>query len=297
MKPRSYGPFKFVPINRRPKLVWPGGARVALWIVPNIEVFHLDNIMPGDENQRPGSRGGGTPMVREWAQRDYGNRVGVYRVMEVLEKYGIKGTVALNTDICHVCPEIIEDTVALGWEFMGHGKTNTHRQTEIPPEAERQHIFDIFDTIEKATGKRPRGWLGPGLQETWNTLDHLIEAGADYIADWVNDEQPYEMDVEGKKITSIPYSYEVNDSAVIVRQKHTAPEFERIMKEQFDVMYRDGAKTGRVLGICLHPFVIGQPHRIGALDRALEYICSHDGVWKATGSEIIDYYSEHCEKI
>ncbi len=291
MEPRSYGPFPFTPINRRPKISWPNGARVALWVIPNIEIFHLDNPMPGDSNERPGTGGRSrTPMVREWAQRDYGNRVGVFRVMEVLERHGIRATVALNSDICAAHPEIIEDAVKLEWEFIGHGKTNTHRQTEIEPESERQHVFDVIETIEKATGKRPLGWLGPGLQETWNTLDYLIEAGCTYIADWVNDDQPYLMDVDGKRIVSIPYSYEVNDSAVIVRAKHTAPEFERVIRETFDVLCREGAESGRVMAICLHPFVIGAPHRIGALDRALAHICSHEGVWKATGAEIVQHY-------
>jgi peptidoglycan/xylan/chitin deacetylase (PgdA/CDA1 family) len=289
MEPRSYGPFNFTPINRRPRITWPNGERVALWVIPNLEVFHLDIPMPGDALQRPGAAGP-TPMVREWAQRDYGNRIGIFRIMEVLERYGIRGTSALNSDLCDKHPEIVEQAVDLGWEFMGHGKTNTHRQTEIDPEAERQHVFDVIETIEKATGTRPKGWLGPGLQETWNTLDYLIEAGCTYVADWVNDDQPYLMDVDGKRIVSIPYSFECNDTVSIIRNKNTPLEYERIIREQFDVMYREGAHSGRVLAICLHPFVIGQPHRIGALDRALAYICSHAGVWKATGGEIVRHY-------
>lgn len=294
MQPSRYGPFKYVPINRRPKLTWPDGARIALWVIPNIEIFHLDVPMPGDANERPGERAR-PPMVREWAQRDYGNRVGVFRIMEVLAKHGVRATVALNSDICDAHPEIIEDALALQWEFMGHGKTNSQRQTEIPPESERQHIFEVLDRIEAATGRRPTGWLGPGLQETWNTLHHLVDAGCRYVADWVNDDQPYMMDIKGRRLVAIPYSYEVNDAPVIVRRKHEAGEFERIIREQFDVMYRESAGSGRVFAICLHPYVIGQPHRIGALDRGLEYICSHEGVWKATGEEIVRHYLDHCE--
>ncbi|MCB1744785.1 MAG: polysaccharide deacetylase family protein [Gammaproteobacteria bacterium] len=292
MEPRKYGPFPFRPINRRPALHFPNGERIALWVIPNLEVFHLDTPMPGDTLQRPGTAGAQVPMVREWAQRDYGNRVGVYRMMEVMQRYEVRGTVALNSDLCDAHPQVIEDTRALGWEFMGHGKTNTHRQTEIPPQTERQHVMDIFERIERATGTRPKGWLGPGLQETWNTLDYLIEAGCEYVADWVNDDQPYWMEIGGKRLVSIPYSFEVNDSVSIVRNKNSPLEFERIIRDQFDVMYREGESSGRVFAISLHPYIIGQPHRIGALDRALDYICGHAGVWKATGSEIVRYCVE-----
>ena len=289
MKPQSYGPFKYVPINRRPKLTWPQEARVALWVAPNLEVFHLDVGMPGDSNERPGPNAF-APQVRHWAQRDYGNRVGVFRIMEVLERHGIRATATLNSDLCDVCPEIIEDAVKLGWEFIGHCRTNTHRLTEIPPETERDMIFHVMDRIEKATGTRPKGWLGAGLQETWNSLDYLIEAGAEYVADWVNDDQPYLMNLNGKQLVSIPYSYEVNDAPVIIRGKHSPVEFERVIKDQFDILYREGEESGRVMAICLHPFVIGHPHRIGYLDRALSYIDSFDGVWKATGAEIVQHY-------
>lgn len=289
MKPQPYGPFPYVPINRRPKLTWPQGARVALWVIPNLEVFPLDVAMPGDANERPRADAQ-TPQIRQWGQRDYGNRVGIFRVMEVLKRYGIRATAALNSDLCDAAPAIIEDAVELDWEFMGHCRTNSQRLTEVPPEAERDMIFHVVERIERATGRRPKGWLGAGLQETWNSLDYLIEAGVEYVADWVNDDQPYLMDVGGKRLVSIPYSYEVNDAPVIVRSKHTPVEFERVIRDQFDVLYREGKDSGRVMAICLHPFVIGHPHRIGYLDRALRYIDSFEGVWKATGSEIVEHY-------
>lgn len=151
-------------------------------------------------------------------------------------------------------------------------------------------IFGTLDRIEKAIGKRPRGWLGSGLIETWNTLDYLVEGGVDYVCDWVNDDQPYLMDVGGKRLVSIPYSIEINDLPVILTGGHTAFEFRDMIRAQFDVLYREGAESARVMAICLHPFVIGQPHRIGALEEALAYICKHEGVWLATGSEIVDNF-------
>lgn len=289
MKPAPYGPFPYSPVNRRPKLALPNGARLALWVVTNIEFFALDKPMPGDGNERP-KPGDHTPMVRHWAQRDYGNRVGVYRVMDVLARHGIRSSVALNSAVCDHHPQLVEDCVGLGWEMMGHCRTNTERVTEVPPAEERALIAESLSRIERATGARPVGWLGAGLQETWSTLDHLLAEGCLYVADWVNDDQPYAMQLEGGTLVSVPYSYELNDLAAIVRSKYTPGEFERMIKDQFDVLWREGGESARVMAICLHPFLIGQPHRIGALERALDYISRFDGVWKATGEEIARHY-------
>lgn len=289
MKPAPYGPFPYSPINRRARLELPGGARLALWVVTNIEFFALDKPMPGDSNERPKPTDH-TPMVRHWAQRDYGNRVGVFRLMELLTAHGIRSTVALNSAVCDHHPQLVEDCVQLGWEFMGHNRTNTERLTEVPLQEERALIHESLERIGRATGRRPVGWLGSGLQETWNTLDHLAAEGCVYVADWVNDDQPYFIDAGGRRLVSVPYSYELNDLAAIVRSKSTPGEFERMIRDQFDVLWREGARSGRVMAICLHPFIMGQPHRIGALERALAYIDRFDGVWKATGEEIARHF-------
>ena len=289
MKPSPYGPFPYSPINRRPRLELPGGARLALWVVMTIEFFALDKPMPGDSNERPQPTDH-TPMVRHWAQRDYGNRVGVFRLMELLTAHGIRSSVALNSAVCDHHPELVEDCVKLGWEMLGHNRTNTERLTEVPLEQERALIRESLDRIARATGKRPVGWLGSGLQETWNTLDHLAAEGCLYVADWVNDDQPYFIEAGGKRLVSVPYSYELNDLAAIVRSKSTPVEFERMIRDQFDVLWREGAQSGRVMAICLHPFIMGQPHRIGALQRALAHIDRFDGVWKATGEEIARHF-------
>jgi allantoinase len=289
MQPAAYGPFRFSLINRRPRLRWPNDARIALWVITNIEFFALDRAMPGDSNERPKGNEG-TPQVRHWSQRDYGNRVGIVRLMELLRAHGIRSTVALNSDVCDHHPEILEECIKLNWEFMGHCRTNTERLNEIPAEQERQTIKHVLARITDVTGSRPVGWLGAGLQETWNTLDLLIELGCLYVADWVNDDQPYTMHVAGKSIVSVPYSYELNDMSAIVRSKYTPGEFERMIKDQFKVLYAEGAESGRVMAIALHPFIMGQPHRIAALDRALTFIDGFAGVWKTTGSEIARYY-------
>lgn len=287
MKPSRYGPFEYSPITKRPRIEWPNNARLALWVSPQVEFFPLDQSMPGDSLERP--QGGAKKlMVREWAQRDYGNRVGIFRLMEVMKAHGIRGTVGLNSDICDMHPQLIEEMTKLGWEFLGHCRRNTERLNEVPPEEEKALIQEVVDKIAAKTGVRPVGWLGAGLTETWNTLDYLIEVGIRYVADWVNDDLPYVMNVGGKEIVSIPYTYELNDNAVIMRAKHTPIEFERMIKDQFDVLYQEGH---RVMAIGIHPHVSGMPHRIRALDRALSYIDKFPGVWKATGKEIVEHYN------
>lgn len=150
-----------------------------------------------------------------------------------------------------------------------------------------------MSVIEEATGERPKGWLSPALTETFNTPDLLAEAGVRYLADWVNDDQPYPMKVRSGTLISMPYSIEVNDIPIFLGQGQTGPDFERIVRDQFDVLYREAEQTGKVMSICLHPFLISLPFRSLYLDRALEYIVSHDGVWLTTGGEIADYYIEN----
>jgi allantoinase len=282
MEPRRTGPFPYVPINRRPKVSWPGGARVALWVIPNIEVFPLDEPVPGGT--------GRAPDLINWAPREYGARVGIFRMMEVMARHGVRGTVALNSEVCDDYPEIIEDAKALDWEFMGHNQSNSRYLHLMEPEAERAVVNATFERIEAATGARPKGWLSSGLQESWHTLDYLLDAGATYVADWVNDDLPYLMDVGGRRIASIPYSTEINDLPQMLHKARSGEEFEGMIRRQFDTLYREGAEGGRVMAICLHPFVIGVPHRIGILDSALGYILGHEGVWCATGSEIVEHY-------
>ena len=288
MQPMDYGPFPYVPINRRPKWNWPNGARLAVWVIPNLEFFALGTPLAGHPWEKAHELK--APTVRAWGQRDYGNRVGVFRMMDVLAKHGIRATATTNADICDHHPQIIEDAVKLGWEFMGHNQSNARYLHLMSPEEERRVVLGTFDRIERATGSRPRGWLSSGLQESWETLDYLVEAGARYVADWVNDDQPYLMDVGGRRLCSIPYSTEINDLPQIIRAGRSADEFELMIRRQFDTLYREGAQSGRVMAICLHPFVIGVPHRIGALDSALAYILRHEGVWRATGSEIVEHY-------
>jgi peptidoglycan/xylan/chitin deacetylase (PgdA/CDA1 family) len=284
MKPQSYGPFPYSPIISRPRLEWPNGAHVALWIIPNIEYFSLE--------ERPGGYGPGKiPDVVMWSERDYGNRVGVFRIMDTLDRYGIRGTVALNSNLCAEHPAIMAEGEKRKWEWMGHNESNTRRLNDAAPGEEVQIIRNTLGTIAQHTGKRPVGWLSAGLQETWDTPDHLAAEGVEYVGDWCNDDQPYTMNLDaGRSIIAMPYTQQLNDKSSIERRYNTADEFRQMICDQFDVLYREGAKSGRVMAIALHPYLIGVPHRIGALDAALKYICKHKKVWKATGSEIARHY-------
>jgi allantoinase len=293
MKSAPYGPFPYSPIIRRPRLTWPEGAHLALWVIPNIEFFSLMEKVPA------GSGGPGTPVpdIPSWSARDYGNRVGVFRLMEVLDRHGIRATVALNSDVCGHHPEIMAEGQKRNWEWMGHCESNTRRLNEAPPGEEKGIIQRTLATIEKATGRRPVGWLGSGLQETWETPDLLVAHGCEYVCDWTNDDQPYEMRLGGaQRLISVPYSHEINDKPAFERAHRTADEFREMICRQFDVLYREGAESGRVMAIALHPYLTGVPHRIDALDAALAYIGRHPRVWKATGSEIARHYRAQIEK-
>ncbi len=284
--PIKHDRFAYSPIVDRPKITWPNGARLALWVIPNIEHFLFDR--PSTSITPITTRF--VPDVLNYSWRDYGNRVGIWRMIDVMEKYKVRGTVALNADVCDEYPRIIEAGKALNWEWMGHGKNNSMLMAERSEDEERAMIREIYDIIASKTGQKPRGWLGPALTETHNTLDLLAEAGFDYVGDWVNDEQPYDMRVKKGRMTSIPYSIEINDIPAFLDGKQSAESFGQMIKDQFDVLYEDSATTGRVMSICLHPFLIGHPFRSKYFDDALRHITSRQEVWLATGSEIIDAY-------
>ena len=281
--------FDYQPIIDREPLKLPGGAHVAVWVIPNVEYFVWGEPGIGITQVTANFK----PDVLNHSWRDFGARVGIWRMIEVLEKNGIKATVALNSYVCKHYPRIIEEGEKLGWEWMGHGRTNSEIINSQSSEDERAIVEEVAETIAKATGRRPRGWLGPALTESYNTLDILTEAGFDYVCDWVNDEQPYPIRTKSGPIVSIPYAIEVNDIPIFVARGGNAEEFYRMVVDQFDVLYEDGARSARVMAICLHPFLIGHAFRAKYLDNALAYITRHDKVWLAQGAEIVDWYKTH----
>ena len=281
---RNIDLFEYSPIVERAPIEWPAGARVAFYVGLNVEHFYAD--------QPSTSLNAGTaslvPDALNYGWRDYGPRVGIWRVMESLDRHGIRASVLLNSDVCDRYPQIIEAGRARGWAWLAHGKTNSMLHTGLSRADERTTLSEVVQTIERATGRRPRGWMGPALTETFETPRLLAELGLQYVLDWTNDDQPYRLTVPG--MLSVPYSVELNDIGVFVFKSYTGPEFVQMMKDQFDQLYADSSSGGRVMALALHPFVIGQPFRLRYLDEALEYIASHEGVWLTTSDEIAEHY-------
>jgi allantoinase len=281
--------YDYWPLIRRPRLELPNGAQLAFWIGLNVEHYELDKPST--------SIFGGTVMLKpdplNYGWRDYAPRVGIWRMMELLDKYGIRASVLLNSDVCSRYPEIIEEGNKRNWIWLAHGKNNSIFQANMELEDERRYLAEVVTTIRDATGKQPLGWLGPALTETFNTPDLLAELGVEYLLDWCNDDQPYPMKVKQGRMIGVPYTIEVNDIPVFLGQGHSPDRFYQMIVDQFDVLYEEGEQSGRVMCVALHPFLINQPFRHKYLDRALEYVTGHDGVWLATSDEIADWYLQN----
>lgn len=275
-------PFRQPP-DTKTVLEWPQGERVAMWVIPNVEYFRLDGPIPGVSDQ--------VPNIPAFAARDYGGRVGFWRIAELLDEFGVAASVALNSDVCEAYPDVTEKIASSGWEILGHNQSNSQRLVGLSEDDERDLIGRTLDTIEASTGQRPRGWLSSGLQEGYTTLSNLSRAGIEYVCDWVNDDEPYMFDAPGvRSLVSVPYTLEINDKPVIEQYGHSSSEFAARGKRQFDVLYREGAKSGKVMAIAIHPYLIGQPHRIHSLREILAYVTGHAGVWMTTGGAIANHY-------
>ncbi|MFQ5830268.1 MAG: polysaccharide deacetylase family protein [Candidatus Methylomirabilia bacterium] len=278
----------YVPINARPALSLPEGARLAVYCLVAVEEWPLDAPIPRAALTPPAGGPGPVPDVPNWAWHEYGMRVGFWRLKAVLDRHGVRATVALNASVCRSYPPIVEAALAAGWELMGHGLI---QKAMSRVEDERATIRETIRLIRDASGKAPRGWVGPGLIETWETADLLAEEGIEYCLDWVLDDQPVELRVRsGRRLVAIPYTLEVNDSPLFMVQHHPPQEFLRRATEQFDTLYAEGRESARVMAMGVHPFLMGVPHRIRYLDQALEHMRRQAGVLFWTGSEILDWY-------
>jgi allantoinase len=278
--------YDYSPIIKRPKLELPNGARVAFWIGLNIEYFEVGKPSTSIHGQTAALSP--DPLNHGW--RDYGTRVGLWRIMDILDKHGMRASVLLNADVCRHYPEIIEEGNRRDWAWLAHGRNNSTLQSGMELEQERAYLTDVVDTIRQTTGKQPRGWLGPALSETFNTPDLLEELGLSYVCDWCADDHPFRLNTRKGGMISVPYSIEVNDIPLFLGQGVSGPDFCQLVIDQFDVLYEEGRKTGRVMCLALHPFLIGQPFRSKYLDEALAHIKSHKDVWLPTSDEIADWY-------
>ncbi|MEM9223760.1 MAG: polysaccharide deacetylase family protein [Pseudomonadota bacterium] len=270
----------------RPRLSLPGGARVAVWVIVNVEVWRIDRAMPRTVLPPPMGKPL-LPDVPNWSWHEYGMRAGFWRHHDALVSRNIPATLALNGRVVETYPRVVTAAKEAGWEFMGHGDVQgpMHSLADQGGDIKR-----ALDSIEASTGARPRSWESPGLTETEETLDLLRAEGVEFLADWVIDDLPQEVSTPHGPIYTIPYSVETNDITVFALQNHPAEEFYRRGCAQFDRLYAEGEHNARVMAISVHPYITGVPHRIGALEALLDHVQSHGNALFMTASEIGDWY-------
>jgi peptidoglycan/xylan/chitin deacetylase (PgdA/CDA1 family) len=281
---RARTPYR--PIHERPALKLPGDARVAVWIIVNVENWSPAGPMPRAVLPPPM----GAPLlpdVPNWAWHEYGMRVGFWRFVDVLAARGLKCTFATNGSVGALYPQVWEAALKAGWDFMGHGFV---QRPMHKVEDEKAAIADTIEAIRAFTGSPPRGWESPGLTETDATLDLLAEAGIEYVADWILDDQPVPLATRAGEIVSVPYTVDVNDVLISAVQQLPSDAILQRGRDQFDRLWLDGAKAPRVMAISIHPYLTGVPHRIKYLEMLLDGILERDGVVIWTGAQILDWY-------
>lgn len=273
-------------IADRPRLVLPDAARVAVWVIVNVEEWDPKETMPRTVLTPPA---GGAPMpdIPNWAWHEYGNRVGFWRMLEVLDGFGIKAALAINGKAIGTYEPIAKAAHERGWEFIGHGFGQKNMQKVAD---EREDIRKTRDAIRAFTSKNPRGWLGPGLTETWETPDILVEEGFEYVCDWVLDDEPVVLKTRTKPIVNVPYTQECNDVAMMLIQHHKASEYQDRAIDQFDQIYADAKNSSRIMALVVHPYIMGAPHRLKHFAAAIEHIKRHPDVTFWTGEQIYDWY-------
>ncbi|NQW10973.1 MAG: polysaccharide deacetylase family protein [Alphaproteobacteria bacterium] len=285
MKLPTHDRYTYSALGTRADYTWPDGKRLAVCFCNNIEVFGFLSGLGSDSTVI-----GAPQTTRNYAWRDYGNRVGQWYLFDLLDEMQVPASHNLNSLLLDDCPEIGERIKQRGDEVVGHGRTNAERQDVLSEQDEARLIAECTESLTRHMGTQPRGWLGPYLAQTPVTLDLLKEAGYDYVMDWPADDQPFWMRTRSSPILSVPYSIELNDSPAMVFRQHSAREFEDMIVDQFDEMLHQSAKWPLVFTVVIHPFVIGQPFRLRALRRAMTHILEHrERLWITTPGEIAKY--------
>ncbi len=287
--------YDWSPLVNRGKLRWPGDARVAICVILNLGRMEWS---PPQGSFTPGLAGGlgvrDFPDYARFSHREYGHRVGIFRVLDVLEKSGIKPTVAMDALTADNYPYLVSHCLKQGCEIIGHGVSSSQTiSSRMSLEDETGYIQSSIQALTRATGAAPNGWLGPEYGESSHTPQLLSQAGIRYICDWANDEQPYALKSPHGELFALPVMIELDDVVALWNRRVTIGRYRDMLKESFDTLYLDGAQTGRLLVINLHPWLIGQPFRIGYLDDALAHMTRRGGVWAASGSEIVDWYQRN----
>ena len=274
--------YDYSPIVARPHYAWPQGRGLAVYIAINLECFSFGEGLGAEL-----APGGPQPDILNYAWRDYGNRVGAWRMIDLLNQFALPASVLLNSDIYAQCPDLAEAFRARGDEMVGHGRTNAERQGVLSVADETALIAEATKILTEKEGKAPKGWLGPWISESLSTPDLLKQAGYDYVLDWCMDDQPVWLHTAHGPLLSVPYPQEINDIPMIVARKIEGPAFAQMIIDHFDEMLEQSAQQPLVMGIALHPYIVGQPHRLRHLRRALAHIATRrSDIWLTTAGEI-----------
>ena len=284
---RSHGRYGYSPITRRPDYSWPKSRRLAIYVGFNIEHFDFG----GGHGACLGPKMP-EPDVLNYSWRDYGNRVGVWRCLDVFDELGIRVGALVNTSLYDYCPEVVDAFVKRGDELIGHGHTNSVRQGEMQEAEEKRLLQYCRERIRRESGAAVAGWLSPWISESALTPDLLAETGYRYTLNWCHDDQPTEMKTRSGRLWSIPYPQELNDIPMIIARQMDARDFADVVVDNFDEMLEQSHAQPLVMGIALHPYIVGQPYRLRHVRRALEHIQREKRVWWTTPGEICDWVSQ-----
>ena len=288
--------YDWSPIVSRGVLRWPENARLALCVIVNLELMEWSP--PEGSHQSPLLSGGlgprSFPDYARISHREYGHRVGIFRVLDALENCGIRATVAMDALTADNYPFLVRQCLDRGCEIIGHGASVSQMITsDMSEETEREYIKSSLDSLKRATGAAPAGWLSPEYGESTRTPQLLAQAGIRYVCDWANDEQPYPIKSPQGNLFALPVMLELDDVHALWNRRVPINRYAELLRESADTLYSDGAESGRLLVLNLHPWLIGQPFRIRYLAEALDAIMRRQGVWAATGSEIADWYRDN----
>jgi len=277
--------YSAMPLRQPIKL--PEKARIAIYSVVNIEEWDVDKPLPREYVPSP-SGVPTVPNIPNWAWHEYGMRVGIWRILEAMEKRGIKANATVNACVTEGQAEAVTRAMLdAGWDFIGHGYSQSPLHIV---DDQKENINRTFQSLKSYTGRAPKGWLGPGLQETHETLDYLSEAGFKYVCDWAMDEHPVDIRTRTGSMVAMPYSFEVSDLPMMLVHHHDSEVWLKRTIDQFDRLYEEGVQQPRIMSMGVHPYIMGVPHRIKYLEAAYDYILKKKRVWFASADEIYDWY-------
>jgi len=273
-------------IDTRPPLTFPKGVRMVIWPVMALEEWDMARPMARMVISPPQ----GVPMQPDhpnWSWHEYGMRVGFWRLKKVMDRLGMRLTVPLNAKVCETYPTVVKACLDSGWELNAHGydQVPMHKLDD-----QRAVIMKAMDVIEHFSGNRPRGWFGPGLTQTFDTLDYLSETGVEYIGDWVLDDEPVTLKTAHKPVVALPYNFDIHDIVLWAQQQNASDMMHRRARDHFEWLYAEAAERPKIMAVCMHPFLSGVPHRIGHIQRMFEELLAREGVVAWTGSQILDWY-------